>query len=152
MTVQFEIPGRVRGKGRPQFSKRGFAYTPAETRHAEAMIRSLASDAMEGRLPILGPVELTICVRIMYPKSWSEKRKQATVFVTGKPDCDNTLKGISDAMNGIVWQDDSQVAQLGMVRLYTREGPERVTVRICELGQTIAAHDERPLLQDAKSL
>src|SRR5882757_3194322 len=98
-SVSFTIPGRVKGKGRPKFARRGkfvHAYTPADTANCEAMVRSLASDAMEGRAPFQGPLVLAISIIINTPASWSKKKKAAAVYVTGKPDADNTVKLIGD--------------------------------------------------------
>lgn len=56
------------------------------------------------------------------PKSWS-KRKQADALAgqlmpTTKPDLDNCVKAIFDAVNGIVWTDDVQVVGLRVRKVY----------------------------------
>lgn len=130
MQVSFEIPGKIAGKGRPRFvRKTGIAYTPAQTQSAEGVVRDFAAKAMAGGGLLEGPVELHIIIEQIQPVSWSKKKKAASVFVTGKPDCDNQIKLISDAMNGIVWRDDSQVASIDFVRRYT-PGPERAIVTV----------------------
>jgi len=142
MSIMFDVPGRISGKGRPRFVRAtGIAFTPQKTRNMEAVVRSLAQDAMEGRAPFTGPVELDIAIRIVPPKSWSRKKREAAEYVIARPDLDNCVKLIGDALNGIAWLDDSQIARLGVVRLYTQEGPERATIRICEIGRTEAAHE-----------
>jgi Holliday junction resolvase RusA-like endonuclease len=40
---------------------------------------------------------------------------------TGKPDADNILKAVCDALNGIVWHDDSQVAFARVLKQYGEE-------------------------------
>lgn len=136
MNVSFEVPGRLIGKGRARFSTRGGfvrTYTPEKTRNMEAVIRSLASDAMDGRTPMEGPLELSLTLHLMPPPSWSKKKRNETIYVTGKPDCSNILKLVEDSLNGIAWRDDSQVAVVGMVRTYRLNGPESATVRISQL-------------------
>jgi Holliday junction resolvase RusA-like endonuclease len=135
MQIEFTIPGRIGGKGRPKFAVvRGFAraYTPASTRNAEAMIRGLAFDAMGGIPPMEGPVSLSLTIWLQRPQSWSKARKACTTFVTGKPDIDNIVKLVSDAMNGVTYRDDAQIARLSCDRFYT-EGTERVLVRVQSL-------------------
>lgn len=136
MSISFIIPGRLPGKGRARSTlirpknKPAFIsnYTPAETRNAESMVRGFGHEAMEGCPPLDGPLWLSIETRIMPPASWSNRKRQAATFVTGKPDLDNVLKLIGDALNGICWRDDSQIAAINFIRLYKAAGPEQTTV------------------------
>jgi Holliday junction resolvase RusA-like endonuclease len=62
-SVSITVPGRIKGKGRPKFARRGafvHAYTPADTANCEAMVRSLAAAAMGGRAPFQGPLMLNM--------------------------------------------------------------------------------------------
>lgn len=132
--IEFIIPGKLRGKGRPKFVRAtGRTYTDEKTRNAEAMIRSLGFDAMAGRSPLEGPVMLELTVWIAKPQSWSRKRRAESTYYVGKPDADNQGKCVSDALNGICYRDDSQVADLHVRRFYT-EATERTVVRIRSLG------------------
>lgn len=140
MTILIEVPGRLVGKGRPRIARVGAfvrAITPEKTRNMEAVIRSLAADAMEGRPPFLGAVEVIVTMRWLYPRSWSAKRKGDTHWATGRPDLDNCLKLLGDALNKIVWYDDAQIASVGVARYYV-EDVESTTIRISELGKTRA--------------
>lgn len=40
-----------------------------------------------------------------------------------KPDLDNYIKGVFDALNGIVWKDDSQVCKMTASKSYTESSP-----------------------------
>lgn len=118
---QFIIPGAIRGKGRPRFSRRsGRAYTDDKTQNAEAWVRACAIDA--GARPMLGPLEVTISVTTQIPASWSKRRRaealEGQVSPTGKPDLDNIAKLICDALNGIAWQDDSQIISMTLCKSY----------------------------------
>lgn len=149
LQVRFVIPGRLKGKGRPRATIRaGFAtvYTPAATKNAEAQIKQFASDAMKGRDPIEGPVELTVAIYQMVPSSWSKKRARAAVYLTGKPDIDNSIKMLADSGNGIVWRDDAQISDLHVIRRYIQEGQERCEITVMALADTADA----PLLQAAQ--
>lgn len=138
-SLKIVIPGRVKGKGRPRFAMIGGharAYTPADTRNHEAMIRQIAFEAMRGRKLFEGPVEVVIKVFQIPPPSWSKKKRAAAIFLTGKPDCDNIAKSV-DALNSLVWRDDSQISDLHVIRRFTREGPERCEITVTALGAEV---------------
>lgn len=123
--LRFVIPGRVGGKGRPRFTVIGGharAYTPAKTASTEAMVRDFAAKAMDGGPLLDGPLELIVTVNLEKPTSWSKRKCAETKFPTGKPDLDNVAKLIGDALNGIVWRDDSQIAALHIARRFVTGG------------------------------
>lgn len=120
MSITFHVPGQMGGKGRARTGNGGHHYTPAKTRSQEAVIRHYASTAMRGMARLEGPLRLLIRVHRHPPKSWSKKRKAAAIWITGKPDWDNLGKLVSDAMNGIVYADDSQIADARVTRRYIR--------------------------------
>lgn len=130
----FTIPGRIGGKGRARAFLRGGKigmHTPAKTASDEAVVRQFAALAIAGTPLFAGPLRLDVTLYRPFPDSWSMKRRAKTFWITGKPDCDNIIKLIADAMNGVVYQDDSQIAQLAMLRMYGL--PECVGITITEL-------------------
>jgi Holliday junction resolvase RusA-like endonuclease len=114
--VTITIRGPAVAKGRPRFSRKGFAYTPAATRKYEAHGRLAAQLAMGDRLPLASPVCVTALVELPIPASWSKRRTAAAIVggicPTSRPDIDNYLKSAMDAINGIVVADDSLVVQV----------------------------------------
>lgn len=134
-TVRFVVPGNPVGKGRPRAAKRGkniVLYTPEKTASYESTVALAASQAMAGRPLITGPAEVLMTMVVSVPKSWS-KRKQADALAgqtmpTTKPDMDNVLKAIFDAINGIVWNDDVQVVGLRARKVYGATPGVHVTV------------------------
>ena len=57
------------------------------------------------------------------PKSWTKEKKANTPHHTSKPDVDNLIKSIKDALNGIAYKDDSQVVSVFARKQYAdREG------------------------------
>jgi Holliday junction resolvase RusA-like endonuclease len=94
-----------------------------------------AQDVMDGRSPIEGPLKVCVFASFPIPASWPKKRRAAalagTARPTTKPDADNLLK-ILDALNQVVWRDDSQIVD-GFVRKLYSETPELViTVEVIE--------------------
>ena len=72
--IEFTIPGKVIGKGRPHFVKKtGVAITPQQTRGYESLIRDVALPLMGGGQPWDGCVYVRIVAKYKIPKSWSKK-------------------------------------------------------------------------------
>ena len=46
---------------------------------------------------------------------------------TTKPDVDNLLKTVLDGLNGVAWEDDSQVTELHGYKLHRRRGGKALT-------------------------
>lgn len=133
--ITFEVPGTPVGKGRPKFARRGaftVAYTPEKTASYENLVKIKAHAAMNGRMPITGPVQALISLFVAPPASWSEKKKQQAlsglIYPTTKPDIDNVIKGIFDAMNEIIWKDDKQAVGLTVIKRYAESAKACVTV------------------------
>jgi len=126
------IPGILRGKARPRVMRNGHAYTPAATVSAEAWVRQCVLDQV-GQPCLDGALEVQIAVASGVPPSWSRKKRQAAldnvVRPTGKPDVDNLAKTIGDALNGIMWRDDSQIVVLQVRKFYASEPFTVLTVQ-----------------------
>lgn len=119
------IPGTPVGKGRPKFARRGAfvtTYTPEKTASYENLVKVKAEEAMQGRAIIDGAVAVTIALFVTPPASWSKKKQRDALdhatMPTSKPDVDNVIKGIFDAMNDIVFRDDKQVVDLSVQKRY----------------------------------
>ena len=102
-------------KQRPRFtSHRGKprAYTAPKTELFENAIKALAYPMMRDQKPIEGPAVVWIDFYFKKPKS--SKNKHHVV----KPDNDNLQKSVFDALNGICWNDDSQIVEIHSRKLY----------------------------------
>lgn len=129
-SVTIELAGEPRGKGRPRFRivqpKGGpqfvNTYTDAATRDYENDLRIVAKQAMQGRVLFEGPVLVKVIARMPVPQSWPIKKQNdaiaGRVRPTVKPDWDNIGKMV-DALNGIVWNDDSQVVSGFVSKVYS---------------------------------
>lgn len=116
------------GKGRPVLAK----FVPKEhpVHVFKAGLRAaaeLAADAagVEGIAFPDGPIEVEILAVFARPKAMLWKSKPTPrVWKTGKPDEDNVRKAVLDALNALLWTDDSQVAVSRTVRVVA-SGAER---------------------------
>lgn len=86
-------------------------YTAPKTRAKEAEIAAYAACAMIGRAKFTGAVRVEVIAWMPVPESWSAKKKALAIGgkirPTAKPDSDNILKLVLDALNGIAWKDDA---------------------------------------------
>jgi len=92
--------------------KRGHRYDPAEqVAYKELIAWTCKKTMLERQIfdPLLGPLELTVRASWPYPGTGKDR----ITYKTSKPDLDNIIKNIKDALNRIAWRDDSQVAQYG---------------------------------------
>lgn len=144
-TIRFTITGAAAPKERVRHrivtpkGKRAFVqvYTPKETVEYENRVKAAARRAWGDAEPSRRPIELQVTIYVEIPDSWPKwKREAATrgeILPTGVPDVDNIVKAVSDAMNGVIYRDDGQVAAVDAVKLYAPEGTAgRVEVAVRE--------------------
>jgi Holliday junction resolvase RusA-like endonuclease len=123
--VTVTLAGPPQGKGRARSSFRGrhiVHYTPEKTRCYEGMIRTAAIDALGDRAPIDAPVAFELTAVFPVPASWSERKRQQAIageLKPGKkPDLDNIAKAWNDALNGVVYRDDSLICTMTLAKRY----------------------------------
>ncbi len=124
--ITFFVPGKPQGKGRARAfnTKSGHIghYTPGKTRTYEGLIRTQAMQEMGLKKPTRKPVQLTLGINYAIPASWPKWKIQAArdghIAPTGKPDADNVVKAVKDALNGVVWRDDCQVVLMSVNKRY----------------------------------
>jgi hypothetical protein len=135
--IVFTIPGIARGKQRPRATRTGRVYTPKETVNQEAYIKMLAATAMRGFAPLVGPLEATFSISVAIPKSFTRQQRnlidEGKLYPTSKPDIDNVVKLLCDAMNGVVYGDDKQIVDLFVSKVY--EDSASTTVMVSMKGE-----------------
>lgn len=75
---------------------------------------------MAGRPPMEVPLEIVVAAFWPWPKSITEKRRRTygSQYFVSRPDGDNILKLLGDALNGIVWRDDAQIVSASITKRY----------------------------------
>lgn len=125
------IPGKPLGKQRPRVLKTGVAYTPKQTVNYEAVVKALYIEKHGTEKPFDGPVAIRITAFHQIPKSTSKRRRLAMangkLRPTIRPDIDNIVKIITDALNGVAYLDDKQIVECTVVKWYA----ENATVWVC---------------------
>lgn len=135
MKVEFIVSGNPTAKGRPKFAVRGGfarAYTPKKTADNAKIISGEAMVAMAGRKPLEGALKCVLSFYMPIPKSTSKKdvakMLSGAVYHTKKPDTSNLVKQTEDAMNGIVFHDDSQIVWLSATKHYSENPRTEIIV------------------------
>lgn len=133
MEVTFTIPGEPKGKARRVVTKKGQTYMPKETENYVAFVREIY---YFNKLPKLeGMIQVKINAYFKIPKSGSKKKKakmaSGEIRPTKKPDIDNILKMVTDALNELAYDDDKQIVS-ALVEKYYSQDP-RVEVELKEL-------------------
>jgi Holliday junction resolvase RusA-like endonuclease len=145
-SIRFEVIGDPVAKGRARSrivkpkSKSQFVshYTPKKTVAGENKIATAGALAMISHEIQAGPLELTVDAYFKIPASWP-KAKRADALAgrirpTSKPDWDNIGKLASDALNGVVWLDDSQIVSASTQKFYAGDPSTVITVRSWEVS------------------
>jgi len=134
--VYFVVPGDVVGKSRPRFTNRnGYvtAYTPKRTMDYEKKVREAYLEIYQPLKWVdKEPLEMVINAYFQIPTSVSGKKRTRMLideYPTKKPDLDNCIKSVADALNGMAYEDDSQIVSI-VARKFWSESPKlEVTIR-----------------------
>lgn len=135
MIYEFEVPGKVIGKGRPRLnSYTGAVYTPTRTKDYESLVEQYfllkypRFKALEGR------IKVNIIAYFAIPKTTKKsdinKMLENNISPTKKPDIDNIVKVVLDSMNKFAFKDDNQITKLEVEKKYAQE--DKVYVKIEE--------------------
>lgn len=111
--MEIKLPISPVPKERPRRNRNGKFYTPEKTRTFEQEIRDLARHLK----PLNGALHATMLfyIPVKDKKLWGENHYK-------RPDIDNLVKSTSDALNGLAWHDDGQIASLTVKKIYSEKG------------------------------
>lgn len=118
MKFTLTIPGEPVAQGRPRFSTiNGVlrAYDPLKSREYKEYVKLLAMQQRGRKQPMEGPLSLSVRAYMGVPASWTKKKRldalEGRLPHIVKPDLENICKGVTDALKGIVFIDDSQIVE-----------------------------------------
>ncbi len=140
--AKFVVLGEPRGKQRPRTVRnratgRTMTYTPEQTVIYENMVRYAYQQqcTAENSGMLEGQIEAEIAAYFPIPKSESKKRKllmlDEIIWHTKKPDADNIAKAVLDALNGVAYHDDTQIAKLTVEKKYSEQ--PRVVITLAQM-------------------
>jgi Holliday junction resolvase RusA-like endonuclease len=135
--MEFIVEGKPQGKARARtfYDKRVGkmrSITPEQTKSYEDLIRW--SYKASGGI-YLAEKTLQVDIQAFYPipQSFSRvKRNNAhngNLRPTTKPDCDNIIKVVLDALNGVAYYDDKQVICVSCNKYYADTGYLKISIQ-----------------------
>ncbi len=139
-TIHLFIPGNPVPQGRPRACIRGkhaSVYEDAKSKdwkktiavHARASVTEDFTQNDSGHWNkwklIDTAIKLNVEFRLLRPKSVSVKKRPEP---TTRPDLDNLIKAVKDALNGVLWRDDSQIIELEAKKVYDNPPGVDITV------------------------
>ncbi|MGS0935273.1 MULTISPECIES: RusA family crossover junction endodeoxyribonuclease [Bacillus] len=138
-SIQFIVYGEPIAQGRPRGSIQNGKvrmYDPVKSKNFKQYVALVASQHRPKQV-ITGPVAMEVRVFRPMPKAVSGSKRKKENAEKGilrpvtKPDVDNYVKGVKDALNHLIYKDDSQVVDLKVSKFYSEE--PRVEVIITEI-------------------
>lgn len=126
--IRFTAYGNVQPAHRPRAYRVGKGVRMRnDDRHTNWM-ETIKMQALNHRPETLldGPLRVTMTVYLLRPKGAKNR-----LYPHVKPDLSNLVKAVEDALNGLIWTDDSRIVDLRTSKLYG--DPTRVEVEIEEL-------------------
>ena len=132
---EFEIIGEIKGKARPRLNTyTGIIYTSKETKDYEKLIKQYFIIKYPRYIPLENRIYVKIVEYLKIPKNTTKKNRdlidQGVLSPTKKPDIDNIVKIILDALNKMAFKDDNQITKLEIEKVYAEE--EKIYVKIEE--------------------
>lgn len=137
MKVKFVVLGEPAGKGRPRFRKvGGFTkpYTPENTVSYENLIHmEYRRQCKDFKFERDIPLDMRITAYYSIPKSVSKKKRalmeRFQIRPMKKPDNDNIVKVVQDALNEVAFHDDVQVVDCQLRKFYSENPRLVVTIQ-----------------------
>lgn len=140
MLIEFSVPSIPVAQPRQrhriiQSAGRAFAsnYTPKDSpvNAFKAAVQLAASNALGSSPPLDCPIRMDVVFVFPRPANVRKKDGNGRLPHTGKPDRDNLMKSLQDAMNGIAYRDDSLIydGRITKLKASSEEGAH-VEVRI----------------------
>ena len=129
--IHLTIPGEPKAKQRPKWFKHG-TYTPEKTVSYESYIKELFATKYPEFMPKETALTLYIYAGLFMPKSTSKKKvdmmKLGIIKPIKKPDVDNLLKTVMDALEKLAYKNDSQIVRVVMDKDYSERPRLEITI------------------------
>lgn len=138
-SIQFTVLGEPYGKGRPRFNRfTGTAHTPEKTESREALVGyEYRRQCGTFRFPDTAMLDMRILAYYSVPKGDSKATRAAKLegFIrpTKKPDMDNVVKLVADALNQVAYRDDTQIVDCQCRKFYSEQ--PRTVIIIKQIGK-----------------
>lgn len=134
--IHINVPGEPGSFARPRWNPRArVMFNTNKHQSKKEDVRAGAIEAMAGRPPVDGGIEVQVVAWYPRPKSKTWKTKPNHPYPkTSRPDVDNVGKLVLDALEGVVYRNDAQVCDLILSK------------RVCA-GPSNAKAEQKPWMQ-----
>lgn len=128
--MEFTVIGQPQGKARARTfldkrTGRMTSVTPQKTKDYENLIK-WSYKAAKGQSFGAGAIRVGINAFYEIPKSFTKTKRTAAILgelrPMVKPDGDNIIKAVLDALNGVAYNDDKQVVCVFCEKFYSEAG------------------------------
>lgn len=134
MKYEFVFDGHVMPMQRPRVTRSGMSYIPKETQKSKRAIARAFKNMCGDVDPFDGPVAVSITIYRPMTKALAKKLDVAirhgreldpSLFLAPtKPDLDNQIKTVLDALEGLAYINDSQVVDISAHKRYANYDAE----------------------------
>lgn len=135
--IRFSVPGIPRPGG----SKRAFLHPKTrqiivkddakQNREWRATVADFAQRAFSGD-PLAGILRLTVVFTMPRPKNHyrvnGDLKPTAPIYHANRPDATKLLRSTEDALTGLIWRDDAQIAEQVVRKIYGEKPGAEITV------------------------
>jgi Holliday junction resolvase RusA-like endonuclease len=112
-----------------------------------AALRELVVLGMDGHMPVFNcPVVLDLRFYLARPKGHmgtgrnaEQVKASAPAYPVTKPDTTKLVRGVEDALTGILWRDDAQIVDQHAAKFYTTRDRERCEIAVSPLLVSVGA-------------
>ena len=142
--VRFTIPGPPQGKARAKtvrnkYTGKPMSYTPEKTVLYENWIRTCYMQSDNQLFNNREALGISVYAYFEPPKSASKSKRAAMlsggILPLKKPDGDNILKAVCDALNGLAYRDDVQLTDKHIIKRYAEKARLEVILEIISSGK-----------------
>lgn len=137
MIQHFIIEGNPRGQGRPRATVRGRHASVYEAKEDTQYKHNLAAQVVTQRPQFIPDAPVLLDAKFYLPRPKYHYNSKGVIkdrfkdaLPTGKPDLSNLIKGVEDALNGIVWADDSQIVSYGESGKFYADTKPHITIEV----------------------
>jgi Holliday junction resolvase RusA-like endonuclease len=120
--ISFSVPLAPVAWQRVKVNRYGASYVPNKTRNFKEWFGTFASQYRSHAINE-GPIELSLTFFVPSPKRCSR------TWPCVRPDLDNYIKAVKDALNGVLYKDDGQIVILHARKEYGPSGSIQVEMR-----------------------
>ena len=135
MNLKLYFGGEPKAVQSFRYTKSGMRYQPSAVTDWKTYIRLTAEQQLPPGFVLLNsPLLVHAVFTFSAPRSWSKKKlsmlaRGGRFYKTTKPDLtDNLMKGLIDALSGIIWLQDQQICEVRSSKLYGMQPGTRLEV------------------------